>query len=150
VNLFAHLRTACCATVLLTLVACSSSRPDLSKDPIPPPWPEAGAPQRLLILAEDLQTYLAETGRLPTTLTVMDDVHLAKGGPYADLGYVYHPAGIAFLRDGWRLIAVDDRRAEAGKVWCVVRPAVRVASSPRFRIVLVTVAELRESAAGEP
>ncbi len=145
----AALRAALLTGVFLILAACSGGR-DPSQDPVPPPWPEAGAPQRLKVLAEDLQTYLAETGKLPATLTVMDEVHLSTGGPYAGIDYVYHPAGIAFLRDGWRLLAVDDRRAEAGKVWCLVRPAVRVASAPRFRVVLVTLAELRESAASQP
>ncbi len=145
----ASLRAALLGGAFLVLAACSSGR-DQNQDPVPPPWPEAGAPQRLKVLAEDLQTYLSETGKLPTNLTVMDEVHLSAGGPYTGIDYVYHPAGIAFLRDGWRLIAVDDRRAEAGKVWCLVRPAVRVASAPRFRVVLVTLAELRESAVSQP
>lgn len=135
--------------LLGALVGCSGGR-DQSKDPIPPPWPEAGAPERLTNLAGDLQGYMAETGRLPTTLTTMDEVHLASGGPYDKSRFVYHPAGIAFLRDGWRLIAIDDRRVEPGKVWCIVRPAVRVLSAPRFRVVLITVAELRESATTAP
>ena len=141
----AAIRPFLCLLAILLVVGCSSGR-DTNKDPIPPPWPEAGAPERLMILAEDLQVYLAETGRLPSKLTIMDDVHLAVGGPYDQTRFNYHPAGLAFLRDGWRLIAIDDRRAEPGKVWCLVRPAVRVMSAPRFRVVLISVAELRESA----
>ena len=134
---------------LITLLLTACGGRDTAQDPLPPPWPETGAPERLRVLAEDLQTYLAETGKMPTTLALMDEVHLSVGGPYQQVRYAYHPAGIAFLRDGWRLIIADDRRAEPGKIWCLVRPPVRVANAPRFRVVLVTVAELRETVASE-
>jgi hypothetical protein len=132
--------------LLLAVVVLTACGRDTANDPLPPPWPEENAPERLRLLADDLQLYLAETGKMPTTLTVMDDVHLSAGGPYAKARFAYHASGIAFLRDGWRLVAVDDRRNAPGKIWCVVRPPVRVANAPRFRVVLITLAELRETA----
>ena len=133
------------SVLLVTALLLAGCGRDTANDPLPPPWPEADAPERLRTLAYDLQVYQAETGRLPTTLTTMDTMHLSTGGPYTDRRFAYHSAGIAVLRDGWRLVAVDDRRAEPGRVWCIVRPPVRVANAPRLRVVLISVAELRET-----
>ena len=129
----------------LALAACADR--DAANAPLASPWSEDGAPARLQHLAHDLEIYLGETGRMPATLATMDALHLSTGGPYTTNRYAYHGAGIALLRDGWRVVAIDDRRAEPGRVWCVIRPAVRVARAPRFRVVLVTIAELRETGA---
>jgi hypothetical protein len=79
-------------------------------------------------------------------MSQLDRSGLITGGPYADKGYAYHPSGIGVLRDGWRVVAADDRVREVDRVWCVVRPPVRVTGTPGLRVVLVPMPELRQAA----
>jgi hypothetical protein len=109
-------------------------------------WTEAGAPDDLLTLLDDLQAYQTTTGHLPSDLTQLDLTRLATGGPYAQRGYAYRPAGIGVLREGWRVIAADDRRRDPQRVWCLVRPPARLTGQPSMRAVLVPLGELREAA----
>lgn len=117
------------------------------REPIPSLWPEEGAPEVLLRLADDLAACQASTGRLPDSLAKLDHAGIASGGPYAGRAYAYHPTGIGVLREGWHIFVADDRIREADRVWCVVRPPIRLAGSPALRVVLVPVIELREAAA---
>ena len=118
-----------------------------TREPVPALWPEAGAPDALLSLADDLAACQAATGRLPDSLDRLDHAGLASGGPYAGRAYAYHPTSIGVLREGWHVLVADDRVREADKVWCVVRPPIRLSGTPALRVVLVPVIELREAAA---
>lgn len=130
---------------LLALAGCGDSR-GARKEAQPPPWPEQGAPDALHSLSEDLLAYQATLGRLPKDMLQLDRSGLITGGPYATKGYVYHPSGIGVLRDGWRVVAADDRIREQDRVWCVVRPPVRISGTPGLRVVLVPMPELRQAA----
>lgn len=134
------------ALSVLILTGCKDERAQ-SQDPLAPPWPEENAPARLRTLADDLQAFQTATGHLPKILADLDHSGLATGGPYSTLNYAYHPSGIGILRDGWRLVAADDRKCEEHKIWCVVRPPVRIRNLPAFRVTLIPMIELREAAA---
>lgn len=114
---------------------------------IPSPWPETDAPAAMAALAEDIAAFQATTGAMPDTLAAIDRLRISTRGPYAGLGYAYHPAGIGILREGWRVIAADDRVRTAGTVWCVVRPPVQVRNGAALRVVQVPMPELRDAAA---
>ncbi len=125
------------------LSACSSSavRQD---DPLAPPWTEQGAPARLTRLVEDLSAFQQATNRMPRDLAELTRSGLgnqADGKPMPN--FAYHPANLAVLRDGWRVVAVDDRRDEDSRAWCVVRAPVRLGGEPLLRVVLVPLGELR-------
>lgn len=130
---------------LLVFAGCvAESRPRATLES---PWPETRAPAELRALADDLGAVQAATGRLPATLAQLDGSGIATGGPYANARYAYHPTAIGVLRDGWRVLAADDRVRDPDHVWCVVRPPVRTGGSPPLRVVLVPMIELREAAA---
>lgn len=131
---------------VLVLAGCvAESRPRSA--PLQSPWPEAGAPDALRRLADDLGACQAATGRLPANLAQLDGSGIAGGGPYAGIGYAYHPTAIGVLRDGWRVVVADDRVRSKDQVWCIVRPPVRSGGSPPLRVALVPMIELREAAA---
>ena len=143
-------------TRLLIILAClgvlagcvtENARSSGKREAIPALWPEEGAPQALLNLADDLAAFQAATGRLPEALSRLDHAGVATGGPYTGRGYAYHPTSIGVLREGWHVLVADDRVREADKVWCVVRPPVRLSGTPALRVVLVPMIELREAAA---
>ena len=139
------------AAVLLCLVAllsigCGDQR-TTKEDPQKPPWPEAGAPDALHALAEDLLAYQGTLGRLPNDLALLDRSGLISGGPYAKKGYAYHPTGIGVLKDGWRVMLADDHLRQPDRLWCIVRPPVRVSGRPGLRVVQIPLDELRASAA---
>lgn len=113
--------------------------------PVVVPWPEAGAPSRLLGLSGDLMAFQGASGHLPMTLAQLDRAGLSTAGPYATTGIAYHPAGLGVLTDDWRVLAVDDR--EIGeKVWCVVVAPARRNDAPGVRTVLVPMRDLRAAA----
>lgn len=130
--------------MVLALTGCGDTH--TRKEAQPPPWPEQGAPDALHSLSEDLLAYQATLGRMPKDMAQLDRSGLNTGGPYATKGYAYHPSGIGVLRDGWRVVAADDRIREQDRVWCVVRPPVRVTGTPGLRVVLVPMPELRQAA----
>lgn len=132
--------------IMLGLAGCGGEQ-RTAGDPLPAPWPEAGAPPEMTSLAEDLAAYRAVTGKMPDTLADIDRAGLATAGPYAERSYAYHQAGIGVLYEGWRVLVADDRMREAGKVWCIVRPPLMLRDSAALRIVQVPMPELREAAA---
>jgi hypothetical protein len=129
----------------LLLTGCITDGESRAK-PAEVPWPEADAPAELHRLADDLGSYQAAVNRLPADLRALDGSGLTTGGPYAVHGYVYHPSGIGVLRDGWRVMLADDQVRIAGRVWCIVRPPVRVGGAPSLLVVSVPVIELRDAA----
>lgn len=139
------IRPAILLAALLLQCACVTESRQAKVD-LESPWPEAGAPVALRALADDLGACQAATGRLPATLAQLDGSGVATGGPYATSTYAYHPTAIGVLRDGWRVLAADDRVRSKDHVWCIVRPPVRTSGSPPMRIVLVPMIELREAA----
>lgn len=130
--------------LLLLLAGCAESRPE--KTVMDPLWPEKGAPDILHALGEDIAAFQSATGRMPDSLAVLDQSGIATGGPYAKQAFAYHPAGIGVLREGWRVVAADDRVRTQSKVWCVIRPPVRMSNAPSLRVVEVPLVELREAA----
>jgi hypothetical protein len=132
--------------LFLFLLSCGDQR-STKKDVQVPPWPEQNAPDVLVALAEDLLAYQTSLGRLPNDLKILDRSGLITGGPYATKSFVYHPAGIGVLRDGWRVMAADDRVRNPDRLWCVVRPPVRVSGSPPLRVVNIPIDELNTAAA---
>lgn len=143
-------RTALLTLLALAAAGCVAGRPGggaVAPGDVAAPWPEAGAPDALHALADDLQAYRTAIGRWPDSLADLDAAALATGGPYAANGYAYHPTGLGVLRGGWRVMLVDDRLREAGGAWCLVRPPVHVTGSARLRPALVPLAALREAAA---
>ena len=132
------------AMVLVT--GCGDERAG-KEDPQKPPWPEMGAPDALHALAEDLLAYQGALGRLPNDLPLLDRSGLISGGPYANKGYAYHPTGIGVLRDGWRVMVADEKLRQPDRLWCVVRPPVRVSGRPGLRVVQIPLDELRAAAA---
>lgn len=112
-----------------------------------PPWPEDGAPDTLHALAEDLLAYQAALKRMPNDLVILDRSGLISGGPYADKGYAYHPTGIGVLKDGWRVMVADNQLRQPDRLWCVVRPPVRISGLPGMRVVQIPMDELRAAAA---
>ena len=146
-------RLALLLAAALALSGCwvDADRPERrSRQGLASPWPEDGAPTALLALADDLEAFAATGNALPAALSELDRANLATGGPYSGAkarAYVYHPAGIGVLKDGWRILAADDRTREPGGVWCVVRPPVRVSGTPALRVVRVPLPELEVAAA---
>jgi hypothetical protein len=136
---------AAAAAGALLLAACGEDTRQ-SRATLACPWPTHEAPPALAALADDLAAYQAALGHPPADLAQLDRSGLVTAGPHAGLAYVYHPAGIGMLRDGWRVVAVDDRRREQARFWCVLRPPVRVSGSPALVAALVSKAELREAA----
>jgi len=132
--------------VALLLGGCGDERA-AKEDPQKPPWPEAGAPDALHALAEDLLAYQGALGRLPNDLALLDRSGLISGGPYATTGYAYHPTGIGVLKDGWRVMVADDQLRQPDRLWCLVRPPVRVSGRPGLRVVQIPLDELRAAAA---
>jgi len=132
--------------VALLLGGCGDERA-AKEDPQKPLWPEAGAPDALHALAEDLLAYQGALGRLPNDLALLDRSGLISGGPYATTGYAYHPTGIGVLKDGWRVMVADDQLRQPDRLWCVVRPPVRVSGRPGLRVVQIPLDELRAAAA---
>lgn len=130
----------------LVLGGCGEQRA-AKEDPQKPPWPEQGAPDELHALSEDLLAYQNALKRLPNDLALLDRSGLISGGPYADKGYAYHPTGIGVLRDGWRVMVADNHLRQADRLWCIVRPPVRVSGLPGLRIVQIPMDELRAAAA---
>jgi hypothetical protein len=130
----------------LSFLSCGDQR-STKKDVQIPPWPELDAPNDLLSMAEDLLAYQSSMGRMPNDLNILDRSGLSTAGPYAAKAYVYHPAGIGVLRDGWRVMAADDRIRNPDRLWCVVRPPVRVIGLPPLRVVNVPIDELSAAAA---
>lgn len=134
--------------VAFTLLALGCGQERAAKeDPQHPPWSEAGAPEELHGLAEDLLAYQGTLGRLPNDLAMLDRSGLASGGPYAKKKYAYHPAGIGVLKEGWRVLVADDKMLQNEWLWCIVRPPVRVTGLPGLRVVQVPLDELRIAAA---
>lgn len=117
------------------------------EDPLKPPWPEQGAPDEMHALAEDLLAYQGALGRLPNDLALLDRSGLISGGPYANKSYAYHPTGIGVLKDGWRVMVADEKLRQPDRLWCVVRPPVRVTGRPGLRVVQIPLDELRAAAA---
>ncbi len=128
------------------LVGCGEDRAK-KEDPLKPPWPEQGAPDDLHALAEDLLAYQGALGRLPNDLALLDRSGLVSGGPYATKHYAYHPTGIGVLKDGWRVMVADEQLRQPDRLWCVVRPPVRVNGRPGLRVVQIPLDELRIAAA---
>ncbi len=114
--------------------------------PVHIPWPEAGAPARLQGLTSDLMAFQGASGHLPQTLAQLDRAGISTAGPYAVAGFAYHPAGLGVLEEDWRVLAVDDREAGGGKVWCVVVAPARRDDAPGLRTVLVSLRDLRAAA----
>ena len=135
-----------CLLLCLLFVGCGEQRMT-KEDSQKPPWPEEGAPDALHALAEDLLAYQAALKRMPNDLVLLDRSGLISGGPYADKGYAYHPTGIGVLKDGWRVMIADSQLRQPDRLWCVVRPPVRVAGLPGLRVVQVPMDELRAAAA---
>jgi hypothetical protein len=131
--------------VALFLTGCGDNRAE-KKDVQTPPWPEKDAPNELIALSEDLFAYQTTMGRLPNDLGILDRSGLTTSGPYAQNSYVYHPTGIGVLRDGWRVMVSDDRKRVPDRLWCIVRPPVRVIGLPALRVVLIPLDELRSAA----
>ena len=132
--------------VAVWFTGCGNQRVAI-EDPQKPPWPEQGAPDVLQALAEDLLAYQAALGRLPNDLPLLDRSGLISRGPYAAKGYAYHPAGIGVLKEGWRVLVADDQLRQPDRLWCIVRPPVRVSGRPGLRVVQIPLDELRASAA---
>ncbi len=132
--------------ICLSFLSCGDQR-STKKDVQIPPWPETDAPNDLLSMAEDLLAYQTSMGRMPNDLKILDRSGLSTAGPYGAKAYVYHPAGIGVLRDGWRVMAADDRIRNPDRLWCVVRPPVRVIGLPALRVVNVPIDELSAAAA---
>jgi hypothetical protein len=130
----------------LLLIGCGEDRA-VKEDPQKPPWPEMGAPDDLHALSEDLLAYQNALKRLPNDLALLDRSGLISGGPYATKGYAYHPTGIGVLRDGWRVMVADNHFRQVDRLWCIVRPPVRVSGRPGLRIVQIPLDELRAAAA---
>jgi hypothetical protein len=130
----------------LLLVGCGDDRSH-AKDLQKPPWPEENSPTDLQALAEDLVAFQTTMGRLPMNLGILDRSGLITGGPYSAKQYVYHPAGLGVLREGWRVMAADDRMRQPDRLWCVVRPPVRVIGYAPLRVVAIPLDELDSAAA---
>lgn len=135
------------SAIALLLSGCGDDRSVRKEDPQKPPWPEQGAPDALQALADDLLAYQHTFGRLPNDLGLLDRSGAISGGPYATKGYAYHPAGIGVLREGWRVMVADSAMRQPDRLWCVVRPPVRVNGLPGLRVVEVPLDELRAAAA---
>ena len=133
--------------LIFFILGCGDDRATKKEDPQRPPWPEEGAPAALHDLAEDMLAYQGTLGRLPNDLAMLDRSGLISGGPYAKIGYAYHPTGIGVLKEGWRVMVADDRLRQADRLWCIVRPPVRVTGLPGLRIVQIPLDELRAAAA---
>jgi hypothetical protein len=133
--------------LIFFIVGCGDDRGAKKEDPQRPPWPEEGAPAALHDLAEDMLAYQGTLGRLPNDLAMLDRSGLVSGGPYAKIGYAYHVTGIGVLKDGWRVMVADDRLRQADRLWCIVRPPVRVSGLPGLRVVQIPLDELRAAAA---
>lgn len=151
--MFMSNKTRFSASVLLLVLCCffiggCGDDRSVKKDQQKPPWPEENAPDELQSLADDLLAYQASSGgRLPKDLGILDRSGLVTGGPYAKRAYAYHPTGIGVLRDGWRVLVADDRKRQPDRLWCVVRPPVRIIGLPPLRVVSVPLDELDSAAA---
>ncbi len=134
--------------LLITLLStgCGEQR-TTREDPQKPPWPEQGAPDELHALADDLLAYQNALKRLPNDLALLDRSGLISGGPYGDKGYAYHPTGIGVLKEGWRVLVADSKLRQPDRLWCIVRPPVRIAGRPGLRVVQIPMDELRAAAA---
>jgi hypothetical protein len=133
-------------SALFLVTGCGNER-STREDPQKPPWPEQGAPDDMHALAEDLLAYQSALKRMPNDLAILDRSGLISGGPYATKGYVYHPTGIGVLKDGWRVIVADSALRQPDRLWCVVRPPVRVSGLPGMRVVQIPLDELHAAAA---
>lgn len=112
------------------------------------PWSEKDAPAVMLALAEDITAYRATTGKMPDALADLDRAGISSDGPYGERGFAYSPAGIGMLREGWMVVAADDRVRSAGTVWCVLRPPSMLRTAAGLRVAQVPMPELRAAAAG--
>jgi hypothetical protein len=130
----------------LVFTGCGDNRVT-KEDPQKPPWPEENAPDELHALAEDLLAYQGALKRLPNDLALLDRSGLISGGPYATRGYAYHPTGIGVLKEGWRVLVADSSLRQPDRLWCVVRPPVRITGRPGLRVVQIPMDELRAAAA---
>ena len=129
------------------VLGCGDDRSAKNTDPQGSPWSEEGAPVALSDLAEDMLAYEGTLGRLPNDLAMLDRSGLISGGPYAKIGYAYHPTGIDVLNEGWSVMVADDRLRQADRLWCIVRPALHVSELPELRVVQISLDELHASAA---
>jgi hypothetical protein len=145
-RLLTRFQTLLLLVMALFVSGCGDER-SAKSDPQKPPWPEQGAPDVLHALAEDLLAYQSALGRLPNDLAILDRSGLISGGPYSTKGFAYHPTGIGVLKDGWRVMVADDQMRMPDRLWCVVRPPVRVSGLPGLRIVQIPLDELRAAAA---
>ncbi len=133
------------ASVALMLGGCGDDARDSRGGPMLP-WPEENAPSALVALSNDLLAFQARAGRNPNELAELDRTGQAGGGPYAGIGYAYHPAGLGVLPGGWRIVAADDRIREANQVWCVLRPPTNGRTFAALRVALVPMPLLRDAA----
>lgn len=141
--------TFCLAFCLLgTLSACMTEGEQARKPEVKVPWQQTGAPPEMEALAEDLMAFQAVTKNLPQTLKQLDQARLGTGGPYATRAFAYHPAGIGILREGWCVLAVNDRilPQEEGYVWAVLRAPVHIQGTPTLQVGKVSLAELKQAA----
>ncbi len=130
------------------LPACVTEGEQARKPEVKVPWQQTGAPPDMEALAEDLMTFQAVTKNLPQTLKQLDQARLGTGGPYATRAYAYHPAGVGILREGWCVLAVNDRilPKEDGYVWTVLRAPVHIQGTPTLQVGKVSLAELKQAA----
>jgi hypothetical protein len=143
-----HLRSAI-PLVLLGMLAGCVTEGENRKPKLNVPWPQDNMPSNMDALAEDLMAFQGMTGSLPLDLRQLDRAHVGTAGaPHASRGYAYHPAGIGVLRDGWCVMAVNDRilPREEGQAWAVLRPPVRIQGEPTLVVARVPMAELTQAA----
>lgn len=129
------------------LCACVTEGETARKPKLEVPWPHDNPPADFESLADDLMAFQGATGSLPLDLRQLDRARLSAGGPYAGRAYAYHPSGIGILRDGWCVMAVNDRilPGEEGRLWAILRPPVRIQDMPTLQVAQVTLAELAQA-----
>jgi len=136
-----------CAS-LLTLPGCVTMDDAPHSHVAEVPWPQDGAPSNMTLMAEDLMTFQAATNALPLNLAQLDRSHLGSAKePYAARGYLYQPSGLGVLREGWRVLAVNDRVlvGQDGHLWAVLVTPVRLHGAPTLQVAKVSLTELEEA-----
>lgn len=104
-------------------------------------------PQQMQDISGDLLRYHAEHRILPAALEVLMEEQIVTPERFEQLpDYLYHPRGLAELRDGRVVVLVDSEVRIEGHAWCIVREPSGAPRTIQLNVTPIALSELSANA----